>query len=116
MMLPLPLATKLVPAVPVAVQAAPPYAAGKTSLTLAATASEGPPSATLHDALPTSPGTATVLPSVFVTDRSATGVKVSVSVSLLLPEVGSLVPLATAAEAVLLSVPVAALLTVPVTV
>ena len=53
---------------------------------------------------------------VFVIARSAIGVKVSVSVALLLPGVGSVVPDGTDTVAVLLSVPVADALTVALTV
>ena len=62
------------------------------------------------------PGTASVAPSLFVIDRSALGVRVSVSVALLLPGVGSVVPDGTATVAVLLSEPVADALTVALTV
>ena len=56
------------------------------------------------------PGTAVVTPSVFVIERSACGVSVSVSVAELLPGTGSVTAVATVA--VLLSVPVAAALIV----
>ena len=53
------------------------------------------------------PGTAVAAPSVFVIERSAVGVSVSVSVALLLPGVGSVMPPGTATVAVFDSVPVA---------
>jgi hypothetical protein len=62
------------------------------------------------------PGVADVWPSVLLIARSACGVSVSLSVALLLPATGSVVPPGTLAEAVLLSVPVAADEMVPVTV
>ena len=115
-MFPEPEAAKLVPAVPVAVQATEPKLAGKVSATLAPTASDGPPLPTTTVYVSTVPGTCDVLPSDFVTARSACGVNVSLSVWLLLPGVGSVVPDATLAEAVFDNVPVAALETVPVAV
>ena len=62
------------------------------------------------------PGTAVVTPSVFEIDRSAVGVKVSVSVAELLPGVGSVYPDGTETLAVLAIEPVAEAETVPVTV
>lgn len=53
------------------------------------------------------PGTTEATPSVFVIDRSAVGVKVSVSVAELLAGVGSVTPEGGATVAVLTSVPVA---------
>ncbi len=59
------------------------------------------------------PGTALAEPSVFVTARSDCGASVSVSVALLLPASGSVVPAGTAADAVFASVPEAPGETVP---
>ncbi len=56
------------------------------------------------------------LPSVFVMLKSAVGVRVSVSVLLLLAVLGSVTPVGTATDAVLLRLPVAVGETVPVTV
>ena len=53
------------------------------------------------------PGTSDAAPSVFVTDRSARGVRVSVSVAVLLAPVGSLLPTGAVTVAVLTSEPVA---------
>jgi hypothetical protein len=53
------------------------------------------------------PGTSVAEPSVFVIDRSAVGVNVSVSVAELLAGVGSVTPAGGATVAVLASVPVA---------
>ena len=54
------------------------------------------------------PGTALVTPSVLVMDRSAWGVRLSVSVALLLAGLGSVVPAGGVTVAVLTRVPVAA--------
>ncbi len=62
------------------------------------------------------PGVAVALPSVFVIPRSACGVSVSVSVSLLFPGVGSVTPPGAVIVAVLTSDPVADADTVPVAV
>ena len=116
-MFPEPEAVKLVPLVPDAVQLTEPKLPGKLSATLAPTASDGPPLLTTIVYVSDVPGTCVVLPSVFVTARSACGVKVSESVALLLPGSGSVVvAAATLAEAVFESVPVAALETVPLAV
>src|SRR3954468_6132024 len=88
-MLPVPEAAKLVPADPVAVQLTPPKLDGKLSATLAPTASDGPPLPTTIVYVSDDPGTCSVFPSVFEIAKSATGVTVSVSVALLLPDVGS---------------------------
>lgn len=53
------------------------------------------------------PGISLVCPSVLVMATSASGVRVVVSVALLLPELGSATPVPAITEAVLLSVPVA---------
>src|SRR5262245_59913401 len=53
------------------------------------------------------PGTKLVTPSLLVMDRSAAGVRVSVSVALLLPGVGSVVPGGGVTVAVLVIVPIA---------
>src|SRR5437773_177024 len=60
------------------------------------------------------PGTAVAWPSVFVIERSAPGIKVSVSVAELLVGFGSVTPSGAATVAVLTRVPVADVLTVPV--
>src|SRR6266436_4617242 len=60
------------------------------------------------------PGTALDWPSVFVIERSACGVRVSVSVAELLLGFGSVVPPGAATVAVLLRLPVAEALIVPV--
>src|SRR5690349_9304183 len=91
-MLPDPEAVKLVPAVPVAVQLTEPKLAGKLSLTDAPTASDGPELLTTIVYVSGAPATTDNCPSVFVTDRSELSVIVSVSVALLLPAVGSVVP------------------------
>ena len=70
-----------------------------------------------HDRISIGRACATVvLPSVLVICRSACGVSVSVSVAELLAGVGSVSPEGSETVAVLLRVPVAAALTVPVTV
>ena len=113
---PEPEAVKLVPLDPDAVQLTEPKLAGKLSATLAPTASDGPLLLTTIVYESDVPGTCAALPSDFVTARSACGVKVSVSVALLLAATGSVVPDATLAVAVFESVPVAALETVPLAV
>ena len=55
-------------------------------------------------------------PSVFVIERSAVGVRVSVSIAVSLPGVGSVTPEGTVTVAELTIVPVAEAETVPVTV
>src|SRR4029077_4311989 len=122
LMLPLPLAVKLVPVVPVAVQVAPVKLAGNVSVTVAPTASDGPLFETMTVYCRPEPAATepvegvTELPpllSVLVTERSALWVIVSLSVALLLPGVGSVVPPGAVAVAVFERVPVGGLLTVP---
>src|SRR5690349_21903289 len=124
-MLPLPLAVKLVPLPPAAVHVAPLRLPGNVSCTLAPTTSDGPlfETATVYViCVPatTEPVVEVIelppLLSVFVTERSAVCVIESVSVALLLPGVGSVVPDPTVALAVFEMLPVAELLTVPATV
>ena len=62
------------------------------------------------------PGITVVTPSVFVIERSAVGLRVSVSVAVLLPGVGSVMPPGAVTVAVLARVPVAVAETVAFTV
>ena len=62
------------------------------------------------------PGTAPTTPSVFVIERFACGVSVSVSVAELLTATGSVTPAGTATVAVFTRVPVAAALIVAIAV
>src|SRR5581483_6457274 len=113
LMLPLPLALKPL-APPVAVQVTPVKAAGKVSVTVAPVTLLGPALVTTRVYVSLVPGTAVVLPSVLVICRSAWGVSVSVSVALLFPGLGSITPAGAVTVAVLLRLPVAPALMVPV--
>ena len=81
--------------------------AGIVSVTGAATTADGPALEATTAYVTEVPGTSVADPSVFVTDRFAVGVKVSVSVAELLAGVGSVTPAGAATVAVLTSVPVA---------
>ncbi len=89
------------------VHVAPVNAAGKVSVKLEAGAAEGPALDATIVYVAEVPGTSLVTPSVLVTERSARGVRVSVSVAELLAPVGSLPPTGAATVAVLTSEPVA---------
>ena len=95
------------------VQVTPVTAAGTVSLTVAPVTLEGPLFVTVTVYETVVPGTSVAEPSVFVTARSACGVRVSVSVALLLAGVGSVQPAGTAAAAVFARVPLAPAATVP---
>src|SRR5438034_1381373 len=91
-MLPEPLAAQLPPPAPRQVQAAPVIAAGSVSATVAPVALLGPAfDATIVYVMGV-PGTAFARPSVFVMERFAWGVRLSVSVAELFAETGSLTP------------------------
>ena len=92
----------------VQVQLTPVRLAGTVSVTGAAVAVDGPALATTTVYDNKVPGTASTSPSVLVIDRSTCGVTLSVSVAALLPGVGSGVPAAAVAVAVLASVAVPA--------
>jgi hypothetical protein len=91
-------------------------AAGTVSVTVAALTFEGPllVTVTVYETL--LPGTSVVAPSDLTTARSALGLKVSVSVAELFPDVGSVTPAGTATDAVFASDPDAEADTVPETV
>jgi hypothetical protein len=116
LMLPEPLAVQVPPPAPTHVQLAPVIVAGRVSVTVAPVTALGPAFDATIVYVTDAPGTAVVCPSVFVIDRSACGVSVSESVALLFVGFGSVTPPGTATVAVLLRVPVADALTVPVSV
>src|SRR5690349_11949209 len=92
-MLPAALGVKPVaPPAPTAVNVAPASVAGKLSTTLAPTTLLGPELLTTIVYVTGVPGIAVVFPSVLVMTRSAWGVRLSPSVEVLLPGVGSVVP------------------------
>jgi hypothetical protein len=107
LMLPLPDAGQVEPAEAVHVQVPADSTAGSVSATVAAVAVEGPAFEATIVYVTVVPGTSVVEPSVLVIDRSAVGTRVSVSVAVLLAAVGSVIPAATAAVAVLANDPVA---------
>ena len=86
--------------------------AGNGSETDTAAASDGPALSTVSVYVRFVPAVTGSGESDFVSDRSALCVTVSLSLALLLPAVGSVVP-AAAAVAVFVSVPAAELFTVP---
>src|SRR5229473_3294657 len=106
LMLPVPLVTPQL-AAGVHVQVALLMPAGSVSVTVAPVTASGPPFVTVMVYVTVPPGTAVVAPSVLVMLRSACGVSVSVSVAVLLPGVGSVVPAGAVTLAVLLRLPVA---------
>jgi hypothetical protein len=106
-MLPKPAAVHVPPPAPTHVQVTPVIVAGKVSATFVPGALLGPELDAVIVYVTCVPGTSVVAPSVFVIDRSACGVRVSVSVAELLPGVGSVTPAPVATVAVLASVPVA---------
>src|SRR5438094_639741 len=83
-----------------AVHVAPEITPGRLSVTVAPVTKLGPRLATVIVYAIGLPAVYVALPSVLVTLRSDTGAGVSVSVALLLPPTGSVVPPGTAAEAV----------------
>ena len=89
------------------VQVAPVRAAGNASVTVAATASEGPLLVATIVYVTLVPGTSADAPSVLVIDRSAVRTSVSVSVEVLFETIGSVTPLGTETLAVLIKLPVA---------
>jgi hypothetical protein len=114
LMLPDPLAAQLPPPAPRHVQVTPVIVAGTVSATVAPFAALGPAfDATIVYAMER-PGTAVVCPSVFVIERSAWAVSVSVSVAELLAGFGSVTPTEGITVAVLVRLPVADALMVPV--
>src|SRR5260370_1190951 len=90
--------------------------AGSVSVTVAPVTALGPPFVTVMVYVTVPPGTAVVTPSVLVMLKSACGVRASVSVTELLPGVGSVVPAGAVTLAVLLRLPVAEAEIVAVTV
>src|SRR5262245_49092026 len=80
---------------------------GKSSVTLTPVALLGPALLTVMVYVTCWPGTTSVTPLVLVIARSATGVRVLVSVAVLLPGVGSVTPGGGPTVAVLARVPVA---------
>ena len=107
-MSPIPLtAAQLDPAEATHVHVADVIAAGRTSVTGAATTALGPAFVTTIVYVVVVPGTTFTTPSVFVIERSAVGTSVSVSVAVLFPGVGSVTPAGTPIVAVFTRVPVA---------
>ena len=98
------------------VHATPVRDAGIVSVTVAAVTVEGPAFVATTVYVIGEPGTAVVAPSVFVITKSAVGVRVSVSVAVLLPGVRSVTPEPVETVAVLANEPVAPGATVPMTV
>src|SRR3954463_10123946 len=82
--------------------------AGKVSATVAPAALLGPAFEAVMVYVTEPPAVAVVTPSVLVIERSAEAPRVSLSVALLLPGVGSVTPAGAVTVAVLLRVPVAA--------
>src|SRR2546428_13244 len=115
-MLPEPLAVQVPPPAPAQVQLASGIVAGNVSVTIAPLTALGPAFEATIVYVMDAPGTAVVCPSVLVIPRFACGVSVSVSVALLFDGIRSVPPPGTATVAVLLRVPVADALTVPVSV
>src|SRR5882672_827186 len=115
-MLPEPLAAQVPPPAPTQVQLAPVIATGSVSVTVAPVTALGPAFEATIVYVTDAPGTAVVCPSVLVIPRFACDVRVSVSVALLFAGFGSVTPTGTATVAVLLRLPVAAGLIVPVSV
>src|SRR5258708_6193144 len=106
-MLPLPLAVQVPPPAPTHVQLSLVMAGGKLSATVAPITALGPAleAGMVYVTLP--PGVAAVTPAVLVMLKSAFGLRVSVSVEVVLPVVGSVTPLGGVRVAVWGSVPVA---------
>jgi len=90
--------------------------AGIVSATVAAVTADGPEFVATMVYVTGVPGTSDVAPSVLVIDKSAVGTSVSVSVAVLLPGVGSVVPPGRATLAVFANDPVAPAEIVPVSV
>src|SRR6185295_2432139 len=103
-MLPEPLAVQVPPLAPTHVHVAV-IEAGKVSATVAPVTELGPAFEAVIVYVTLPPGVAVVTPSVLVILKSAEGVRVSVSVALLLPGVGSVTPPGAVTVAVLLTVP-----------
>src|SRR5215470_15666146 len=104
-MLPDPDAVHVAPAPGAHVHVTPVRPAGTVSATLAAVTGLGPLFPATIVNVRTWPDAVVVRPSVLVTNRSAGGITVSVSVALLFPGVGSVTPGCGVTEAVLLSDP-----------
>src|SRR5437764_11758455 len=115
-MLPLPEAVQLEPDVAEQLQVAPVRVAGTESSTLTFSASDGPPLLTVIVYVALVPGTAEVLPSSLLIDRSTSGVSVSVSVDESLPALVSVSLDPGVSLAPLVSVPRASAAIVPVSV
>src|SRR5512139_3384600 len=113
-MFPDPLAVQLPPPAPAQVQPTPVIVAGTVSVTVAPLAALGPAFDATTVYVMACPGIAVAWPSVFVIERSAPGTTVSVSVAELLARFGSVTPPGAAIVAVLLRLPVADGLSVPV--
>jgi hypothetical protein len=107
LMSPLPPAGHVDPALAAQVQVAPVSDAGRRSWTTAPTEADGPALVATIVYVTGVPGTDVAAPSVFVTDRSAVGTSVSVSVAESLPATGSVTPTGAVTVAVLTRLPVA---------
>jgi hypothetical protein len=114
LMWPDPLAVQLPPPAPTQIQVTPVIAAGTVSDTVAPSATLGPAFDTTMVYVMEDPRIAVARPSLFVIERSAWDASVSVSVAELLARLGSIIPAGTTTVAVLLRLPVADRLTVPV--
>src|SRR3954469_12829168 len=106
LMLPLPLAVQVPPLAPRQVQVAV-SEAGNVSATVAPVTALGPALLAVIVYVVVPPAVTVVTPSVFVIDRSAVGLSVSVSVAELFALFGSVTPAGGVTVAVLLNVPVA---------
>jgi hypothetical protein len=104
---PVPLAVQVAPLEAMHVHDALSSEAGSASVTVAPTTADGPPLRTTIVYATVAPGVAVVVPSVFVTLRSAIGVTESLSVALSFVGVGSDTPTGAVTLAVLDTMPVA---------
>src|SRR5258707_151721 len=109
-----PLGPQVPPPAATQVQVAPVMAAGGVSDTVAPVTPFGPAFEATIVYVIGGPGTTVGWPSVFVIERLAWGVKGSVSVAELFTETGSVTPFGAVTVAVLIRLPVAPGLTVPV--
>src|SRR5438552_1059229 len=113
-MLPAPAAVQAPPPAPAQVHTAPVSAAGTGSDIVAPVTAVGPALLATIVYVTACPAETVVWPSVFVIDRSAAGMIVSVSVALLFVRFGSVIPPGVATVAVFDSVPVAVTSRLPV--
>src|SRR2546422_8968320 len=113
-MLPTPFAVQVPPPAPTQVQVGATRVAGTVSDTVAPVADVGPALLATIVYVSACPGETAAWPSVFVIDRSAAGMIVSVSVALLFAGFGSVIPAGGVTAAVFDRVPEALMSSVPV--